>query len=242
MFFFQCFSSAHEKSTASARYYDVISNSNHDDDQCESLYAMVRLVSMKIFSSSIDFLFQRLIQNLVFYGISQNTGSFFLSTRFSYFSNEFVCLGAWPLNPYVSFAVSATVELAAYIFVHLILDRVGRKGPYCFFAILFGVTAFSVLPVQNYMTKNSQGEFRSFSMRKSSTFLLVCLFCSAQKMILNIINGILKFCASASYAIIYIYANELFPTNVRNTGMGICSMVARIGAIIGTFCNDSLVK
>jgi len=59
---------------------------------------------------------------------------------------------------------------------------------------------------------------------------------------MNIINGALKFLASASYAIIYIYANELFPTNVRNTGMGICSMVARIGAIIGTFCNDYLTR
>ncbi len=58
---------------------------------------------------------------------------------------------------------------------------------------------------------------------------------------MNIINISLKFVASSSYAIIYIYANELFPTNVRNTGMGICSMVARIGAIIGTFCNDYLV-
>jgi MFS family permease len=59
---------------------------------------------------------------------------------------------------------------------------------------------------------------------------------------MNLINGSLKFLASGSYAIIYIYANELFPTNVRNTGMGICSMVARIGAIIGTFCNDYLVS
>ncbi len=68
------------------------------------------------------------------------------------------------------------------------------------------------------------------------------LFFSAQKTLMNLINGSLKFLASASYAIIYIYANELFPTNVRNTGMGICSMVARIGAIIGTFCNGSLVS
>jgi hypothetical protein len=37
----------------------------------------------------------------------------------------------------------------------------------------------------------------------------------------------LKFFAAGSYAIIYIYANELFPTGIRNTGMGICSMVAR---------------
>ena len=56
------------------------------------------------------------------------------------------------------------------------------------------------------------------------------------------INIALKFLASATYTNIYIYANELFPTNVRNTGMGICSMVARVGAIIGTFCNDYLVR
>ena len=68
------------------------------------------------------------------------------------------------------------------------------------------------------------------------------LSCLAQVALMNVINGLLKFLASASYAIIYIYANELFPTNVRNTGMGICSMVARIGAIIGTFCNDYLVN
>jgi MFS family permease len=68
------------------------------------------------------------------------------------------------------------------------------------------------------------------------------LFFLAQTVSMNIINGSLKFLASGSYAIIYIYANELFPTNVRNTGMGICSMVARIGAIIGTFFNDYLVS
>jgi MFS family permease len=55
------------------------------------------------------------------------------------------------------------------------------------------------------------------------------------------INVILKFLASGSYATIYIYANELFPTQGRNTGMGVCSMVARVGAIIGTLSNDLLV-
>ena len=57
-----------------------------------------------------------------------------------------------------------------------------------------------------------------------------------------IVNIALKFFASGSYAIIYIYANELFPTQARNTGIGICSMVARIGAIIGTLSNDLLVN
>lgn len=63
----------------------------------------------------------------------------------------------------------------------------------------------------------------------------------AQYILMFIINVVLKFLASGSYAIIYIYANELFPTQGRNTGMGICSMVARFGAIIGTLSNDLLV-
>ena len=46
-------------------------------------------------------------------------------------------------------------------------------------------------------------------------------------MITFIMNVLLKFFASAGYNIIYIYANELFPTRIRNTGMGICSMIAR---------------
>ena len=57
-----------------------------------------------------------------------------------------------------------------------------------------------------------------------------------------IVNISLKFFASGSYVIIYIYANETFPTQGRNTGMGACSAISRIGAIIGTFSNDHLVS
>jgi hypothetical protein len=57
-----------------------------------------------------------------------------------------------------------------------------------------------------------------------------------------IINVALKFLASASFAIIYLFSTELFPTNVRTTGLGICSMIGRLGAILGTFSNDYLVR
>ena len=44
-----------------------------------------------------------------------------------------------------------------------------------------------------------------------------------------------KFCASMSYAIIYLFSSELFPTSIRNTGMGCCSMVARVGSMTAPF-------
>ncbi|CAF4915895.1 unnamed protein product, partial [Rotaria sp. Silwood1] len=127
---------------------------------------------------------------------------------------------SWQLNPYLSFGVSAFVELLSYIFVHSILDRIGRKIPYFGFLILFCIVSLLILPIEYLMEKDSKD----------------------QLLLLNIINGTLKFLSSGSYAIIYIYANELFPTNVRNTGMGICSMVARVGAIIGTYSNDNLTR
>jgi hypothetical protein len=67
-----------------------------------------------------------------------------------------ITIGSWDLNPYLSFTISALVELLAYIMVHLILDRIGRKIPYVAFAILFGLVAFLVLPIQKYMTKDSK--------------------------------------------------------------------------------------
>ncbi|CAF3130323.1 unnamed protein product, partial [Rotaria sp. Silwood2] len=141
------------------------------------------------------------VQNLVFYGVSQNTG-------------------AWLRNPYISFAAGGLVEIVAYFVVHRILHRWGRKVTYCSFVIGFAIFAFLVVPIQMLMIKGSHGQHN----------------------LMFVINVILKLFASGSYAIIYIYANEVFPTSARNTGIGVCSMVARIGAIIGTLSNDILTR
>ncbi|XP_071956980.1 organic cation transporter protein-like [Antedon mediterranea] len=44
-----------------------------------------------------------------------------------------------------------------------------------------------------------------------------------------------KFGIAASFAIIYIFAAELYPTPVRSVGMGLSSMTARIGGILAPF-------
>ena len=41
-----------------------------------------------------------------------------------------------------------------------------------------------------------------------------------------------KFCVSASYAILRLYSNEVFPTSIRSSCIGACSMVSRLGVII----------
>ena len=40
-----------------------------------------------------------------------------------------------------------------------------------------------------------------------------------------------KFGASASFSIIYMYTAELYPTEIRGTAMGLCSVLGRVGSI-----------
>lgn len=46
---------------------------------------------------------------------------------------------------------------------------------------------------------------------------------------------------SAAYAIIGIYTAELFPTEVRNTAIGVSSMIGHIGSMMAPFVVDFLV-
>ena len=44
-----------------------------------------------------------------------------------------------------------------------------------------------------------------------------------------------KFCIAASFTFVYIYSAELFPTVIRNIGMGVASSSARIGSMLAPF-------
>ncbi|KAM9199046.1 LOW QUALITY PROTEIN: solute carrier family 22 member 13-like [Mergus octosetaceus] len=80
-----------------------------------------------------------------------------------------------------------------------------------------------------------------FGRRKSQagTLLLsglVCLIITGipedQPMVITVLATISKFAASASFSCSYVYSAELFPTVVRQSGVGLCSMAARVAGII----------
>uniref|UniRef100_A0A8C7X5C3 Si:dkey-166k12.1 n=1 Tax=Oryzias sinensis TaxID=183150 RepID=A0A8C7X5C3_9TELE len=56
----------------------------------------------------------------------------------------------------------------------------------------------------------------------------------------NVLTGLAmvgKFGITASFAIIYVYTAEIFPTVVRQTGIGVSSMFARMGGVLAPIIN-----
>merc|ERR1711892_555029 len=54
----------------------------------------------------------------------------------------------------------------------------------------------------------------------------------------NILIYIAKNTASGAFALVFVYTSELFPTSVRSTGLGLCSMMARVGALFTPLMGD----
>ncbi len=120
-------------------------------------------------------------------------------------------LGASDLggNPYLNFFLSAAVEIPAYMLNLMLLNRVGRR------LVLAGF------------------------MLTGAVALMATVFVPAQApaWVVITLSMIGKLAITASYGVVYIFSTEQFPTEVRNVGIGGCSMCARIGGILCPYIN-----
>ncbi|KAH9525165.1 hypothetical protein Btru_000519 [Bulinus truncatus] len=116
-------------------------------------------------------------------------------------------------DTYLNFFLLGLVELASYITCLIFLDRAGRKLLQCLFMLTAGVACTCTLFPAVY------GD-------------------AAYSWVTLILSLFGKFGAAASYAVIYIYTAELLPTAIRNSGIGISSVMSRIGGILAPYIAD----
>lgn len=101
-------------------------------------------------------------------------------------------------NPFLILFLSGLVELPSYALTVYLMDRTGRRSLISFYMISGGICCIIA-------TRLAQGSTESTSIVMVGKFLI-----------------------ASSFAIVYNYSAELFPTVVRNSAIGLGAMCARL--------------
>jgi len=141
-----------------------------------------------------------------------------LNMMFNWFVNSLVYYGlslnsgALAGDDYVNNTLNGLVEFPAYILLSFTMDRLGRKPLLSGCLLVGGLACLGSTTVLQFAGDST-------SLINTATALSL----------------IGKMAISGSFAIIYNYTAELFPTTARSTAVGACSMAARVGSIACTF-------
>ncbi|KAL4708139.1 hypothetical protein ACJJTC_009918 [Scirpophaga incertulas] len=111
-------------------------------------------------------------------------------------------------DQYMSFFLSSAVEIPSYLVCWLLMDRVGRRWPLCLSMVISGIFCIATVMLPNEAL--------------------------TETLILYLIS---KCFISASFLIIYPYAGELYPTELRGVGIGTSAYIGGLGLIIIPFVN-----
>ncbi|KAH8347198.1 hypothetical protein KR059_006564 [Drosophila kikkawai] len=112
-------------------------------------------------------------------------------------------------NVLLNFVISGAVEIPAYIFLLLTLNRWGRRSILCGCLVVAGLSLVVTVIIPEQM----------------HTLLVACAMLG-------------KLAITASYGTVYIFSAEQFPTVVRNVALGAASMVARISGMLAPFLSS----
>ncbi|XP_076763910.1 organic cation transporter protein [Xylocopa sonorina] len=135
-----------------------------------------------------------------------------LNVCFNWFANSLVYYGlslnAGNLvgNPFLMMFLSGLVELPSYVLMCFLMDRAGRRCTVCSFMLIGGLCCV----IASTIPKDTNA--------------------AAVAVVTIVLFG--KACIAGSFAVIYNYTAELFPTVVRNTALGIGSMCARLSGAL----------
>ncbi|CAL7948202.1 unnamed protein product [Xylocopa violacea] len=121
----------------------------------------------------------------------------------------FMTLGpTFPVNRHVTFALGGALEIATYVFVYFVLSRYGRRLPMSVYQSITG--AICILLAAIIILSNP-----TTAIDLTKTVMLLCGRVSVM----------------STVSIIYLHTVEIFPTVVRGTCLGLCTVFAKIGSL-----------
>ncbi|XP_074642198.1 organic cation transporter protein-like [Tubulanus polymorphus] len=112
-------------------------------------------------------------------------------------------------NKYLNFFIMSAVDLPAYLLCMAILGKVGRKRPLSVFLLFGGLLCIAAAVVPHIMDAGNTA-----------------------RIISTVLALLGKFGIAGGFGVLFMYTSELFPTVVRNVGVGSCAFMARFGALI----------
>ncbi|XP_068751499.1 solute carrier family 22 member 15-like [Montipora capricornis] len=112
-------------------------------------------------------------------------------------------------NMYVNFILAGLVEIPSYVLTVFLLNWSGRRKSLFYFMMGAAGSCYMCMKLQQQESHNP--------------------------MWLSVAAMFGKFCISASFGVVYVYAAELFPTVIRNVGMGVATVASRFGGILCPF-------
>ncbi|XP_069690614.1 organic cation transporter protein-like [Periplaneta americana] len=132
-----------------------------------------------------------------------------VNCAFCWITNSFVYIGlslsavSVGGGKYTNFMLVAVVEVPAYAVTPFFSDRFGRKLSLCVSLLIAGVCCIAF----------------AFIPEDYDTLKLIIFLAG-------------KFAITVAFTVVYVFTAELFPTELRHTMLGTCSMVGRVGSII----------
>ncbi|KAI8485949.1 hypothetical protein Bbelb_362700 [Branchiostoma belcheri] len=111
-----------------------------------------------------------------------------------------------PGDPYVNFILCSCMEIVAIVVAWSTMDRWGRKPPVIAAFLIAGISCGATAVVPKELWRVSTG-----------------------------LTMVGKLGVSVTYGVFPVYSAEVFPTVVRNMGIGLASMIGRAGGILAPF-------
>ncbi|WAQ99756.1 S22A8-like protein [Mya arenaria] len=118
-------------------------------------------------------------------------------------------------NRFLNFFLGSVVEYPAAFMEYVMLNRYGRKPTVIIFHVICGVALIIATII------NTCADGNSAMVLTATVFTLIG-----------------KFAITGSFSTIFLYTPELYPTNMRNAGIGMSSAAARVGGMLAPFSRN----